>query len=77
MEVSDFGPILTAVGTILVAYAIGKHKDNPGEYEDDNGRSFPEVYILRPRAFKFGLGLVVVGTVFQLSFFQKVFLRLF
>lgn len=77
MEVSDFGLILTAVGTILVAYAIGKHKDNPGEYEDDNGRSFPEVYVLRPRAFKFGLGLVVVGTVLQLSFIQRLVLHLF
>ena len=66
----DFGLALIVVGTLLTAFSVGGHSDNPGYYEDDNGREFPFAYVLHPVAFRMGLGLIILGTGFQLSLFS-------
>lgn len=61
------GLALGFVGTILVAISIGKHPTGfGGAFVDEDGKRTSFAYVLRPRFFKIGVALIVLGFASQI-----------
>lgn len=59
-----WGLALNFVGAVIIAVAIGKPKN--GIHLNDRGKITHMAAVLRPRVFRFGLGIMAIEYVLQL-----------
>jgi hypothetical protein len=64
---SKMGLVLNFVGTLLIAISFGRNLEDAHQV-DDKGRKVHLASLLRPRAFRFGIILVILGFLLQLIF---------
>ena len=70
---SDIGITLNILGTLLIALAFGKFpKEFGGSTTGTDGKEYPFSYLLHPTWFKFGVGILLLGFIFQLNFIHKL-----
>lgn len=60
------GLILNFVGTIMVAFSIGKNPYSDAHTIDDKDNKTYIAYVMRPLLFKVGLGFIAAGFLIQL-----------
>lgn len=69
---SDIGLVLNIAGTLLVAFAFGKFpKEFGGSTTGDDGKEYHFSYLIHPRWFKYGVGIILTGFLAQLNFVHE------
>ena len=64
------GSFLNLIGSILVAFSIGKHPEEPMYLTDDNGKTFHVAYCKNPLFFN--IGIIMMGASYFLSILGKI-----
>lgn len=74
MEISmnDIGLVLNIIGTLLIAFAFGKHpKGFGGTTSGEDGKEYHFSYLVHPLWFRIGVGILIFGFLIQLSLVQN------
>jgi hypothetical protein len=70
---NNIGIALNIIGTLLIAFAFGKFpKEFGGSTTGTDGKEYPFSYLLHPLWFKFGVGILILGFILQLSFVKEL-----
>jgi len=68
ISINDVGLIVNAIGTLMVAFSIGKiPKGFGGTTTNDDGKVFHFSYVVHPVLFKVGLVSINLGFILQLQ----------
>ncbi|MBI2337535.1 MAG: hypothetical protein HYU97_12320 [Deltaproteobacteria bacterium] len=68
ISINDVGLIVNVIGTLMVAFSIGKiPKGFGGTTTNDDGKVFHFSYVAHPILFKVGLVFIIFGFVLQLQ----------
>lgn len=65
---ANIGLLFNTLGTLFIAFSIGKLTNDSGGSTAVAGKEYHFAYVKRPRLFQIGLGFIILGFLLQLKF---------